>query len=69
MLKLTKDIFVIRVTSNFWVLNTGCGSHICTNVQGLISSRELKKGEVDLRVENRARVAALAIDVGVLYSI
>ena len=48
-------------TSSSWVLDTGCGSHICVNVQGLIRSRALTKGEVDLRVGNGARVAALAV--------
>ncbi|KAK9689862.1 hypothetical protein RND81_09G086800 [Saponaria officinalis] len=38
-----------------WVLDTGCGSHICTNVQGLKRSRKLIKGEVDLHVGNGAR--------------
>ncbi|KAI5419605.1 hypothetical protein KIW84_043680 [Lathyrus oleraceus] len=41
--------------------DTGCGSHICTNVQGLKRSRDLAKGEVDLRVGNGAKVAALAV--------
>ena len=44
-----------------WVLDTGSGSHICTNVQGLKSSRSLAKGEVYLRVGNGARVAALSV--------
>ncbi|WJX77910.1 hypothetical protein P8452_61178 [Trifolium repens] len=60
----TSGIFVIEInlsTSTSWVLDTGCGSHICTNVQDLKESRELAKGEVDLRVGNGARVAALAI--------
>ena len=62
----SSGIFVIEVnlsTSNSasWVLDTGCGSHICGNVQGLRSSRKLAKGEVDLRVGNGARVAALAV--------
>ncbi|CAJ2644822.1 unnamed protein product [Trifolium pratense] len=59
-------IFVIEInlsTSSTWVLDTGCGSHICTNVQGLQKSRDLAKGEVDLRVGNGARVAALAVGV------
>ncbi|KAK2382606.1 hypothetical protein QL285_070128 [Trifolium repens] len=57
-------IFVIEInlsTSASWVLDTGCGSHICTNVQGLTRSRELAKGEVDFRVGNGAKVAALAM--------
>ena len=62
----TSCIYVIEVnlsTSTSWVLDTGCGSHICVNVQGLRSSRSLAKGEVDLRVGNGARIAALAVGV------
>ena len=60
----TSGIYVIEINlSTFvsWVLDTGCGSHICVNVQGLKNSRSLVKGEVDLRVGNGARVAALAV--------
>ncbi|WJX67634.1 hypothetical protein P8452_52084 [Trifolium repens] len=60
----TSGIFVIEInlsTSTSSVLDTGCGSHICTNVQDLKESRELARGEVDLRVGNGARVAALAV--------
>ncbi|KAK8640965.1 hypothetical protein V6N13_008716 [Hibiscus sabdariffa] len=56
-------IYVIDVntaTSSSWVLDTGYGSHICTSVQGLHMRRNLAKGDVDLRVGNGARVAALA---------
>ncbi|KAK9036819.1 hypothetical protein V6N11_021746 [Hibiscus sabdariffa] len=56
-------IYVIDVnmsTSSSWVLDTGCCSHICTSVQGLHTRRNLAKGDVDLRVGNGARVAALA---------
>ena len=62
----TSSIYVIEVnlsTSTSWLLDTGYGSHICVNVHGLRSSRSLVKGEVDLRVGNRARVAALAVGV------
>ena len=57
-------IYVIEVNlsiSTSWVLDTGCASHICINVQGLQRSRTLAKGEVDLRVGNGAKVAALAV--------
>ena len=62
----SSGIYVIEVnvatsSSTSWVLDTGCGSHICINVQGLKKSRTLAKGEVDLRVGNGARVAALAV--------
>ncbi|KAK8694752.1 hypothetical protein V6N13_072297 [Hibiscus sabdariffa] len=63
-------IYVIDVnmsTSSSWVLDTGCGSHICTSVQGLHTRRTLAKGDVDLRVGNGARVAALAVGTYVLY--
>ncbi|KAK8499447.1 hypothetical protein V6N12_012501 [Hibiscus sabdariffa] len=62
-------IYVIDVnmsTSSSWVLDTGCGSHICTSVQGLHMRRNLAKGDVDLRVGNEARVAALAVGTYVL---
>ena len=52
-------IHVIQVnlsTSKSWVLDTGCGSHICVNVQGLKQSRKLAKSEVDLCMANGARV-------------
>ena len=60
----TSGIFVIDIflsTSSSWVLDTGCGSHICLNVQGLKNRRMLEDGEVDLRVGNGAKVAALAV--------
>ena len=44
-----------------WVLDTGCVSHICISMQGLKNPRRLAKGDVDLRVGNKARVAALAV--------
>ncbi|KAK8593532.1 hypothetical protein V6N12_045612 [Hibiscus sabdariffa] len=62
-------IYVIDVNmsiSSSWVLDTGCGSHICTSVQGLHMRRNLAKGDVDLRVGNGARVAALAVGTYVL---
>ncbi|XP_056690010.1 uncharacterized protein [Spinacia oleracea] len=62
--KQFKSINVIEVnlaTTTSWVFDTACGSHIIGNVQGLKRSRSLGKGEVDLRVGNGARVAALAV--------
>ena len=57
-------IYVIEVnlsTSTSWVLDTGCGSHICINVQELQRSKTLAKGEVDLHVGNGAKVSALVV--------
>ncbi|KAJ9558313.1 hypothetical protein OSB04_012927 [Centaurea solstitialis] len=39
--------------SNSWVLETGCGTHICSNCQGLKESRTLKHGELNLIMGNR----------------
>ena len=44
-----------------WVLDTGGGTHICRNMQVLQNRRKLARGEVDLRVGNGAKVAALAV--------
>ena len=44
----TSGMFVIETdivsNNNQWVLDTSCGSHICTNVQGLRNNRQLNKG-------------------------
>ena len=47
-------------TSGIFVTNIHF-SHICTNVQGLRDTRKLDRSEVDLRVGNGARVAAVAV--------
>ncbi|KAG8472690.1 hypothetical protein CXB51_034600 [Gossypium anomalum] len=60
----TSGIYVVDInlpTTTSWVLDTGCGSHICTSVQGLQRSKTLARGDVDLQVGNGARVAALAV--------
>ena len=63
-------IYVIEVNTvsygNLWVLDTGCGSHICTDMQGRRDNKKLTKGESDLRVGNGARVSAVAIGTYVL---
>ncbi|WCJ31560.1 Transposon Ty2-LR1 Gag-Pol polyprotein [Euphorbia peplus] len=64
----SSGIYVVEINltiSSSWVLDTGCGSHICSNVQGLRNRRSLSSGDVDLRVGNGARVHAL--DVGDYY--
>ena len=66
----TSGMFVIEVNivslDNIWLLDTGYGSHICTNMQGLRNSRKLSRGEFDKHVGNGARVATLAIGTYVL---
>ena len=46
-------MFVIEInmsTTNFknWIFDSGCGTHICTDVQDLQVSRRLTSGEIDL---------------------
>nr|GEV66578.1 hypothetical protein [Tanacetum cinerariifolium] len=41
------------MTSDSWVLDTGCGTHICTVLQGLKESMRLKHGELNLVMGNR----------------
>lgn len=51
----------LSVNNTSWVLDTGCGSHICNDLQMMARSRKLDGGETVLRMGNGARVAALAI--------
>lgn len=60
----TSGIFVIEchsISLDTWVLDTGCSSHICNDIQGLRNRRRLVKGDSNLRVGNGAKVAAVAI--------
>src|SRR6187397_2402890 len=57
-------IFVINfnfTSLTSWVLDTGCGSHLCSNSQGLRNARRLEKGEIELRVGNGARIGAVSV--------
>ncbi|GJR51948.1 retrotransposon protein, putative, ty1-copia subclass [Tanacetum coccineum] len=40
-------------TSDSWVLDIGCGTHICVVLQGLKETRRLKHGELNLVMGNR----------------
>ena len=40
--------------STSWILDTGCGSHICSIFQGLKESRRLRRGELNLLMGNQA---------------
>ncbi|TLX69973.1 DDE-type integrase/transposase/recombinase, partial [Labilibacter sediminis] len=40
---------------NSWVLDTGCGFHICCDLQGLKESEEVKHGRISLIMGNRRR--------------
>ncbi|VFQ80235.1 unnamed protein product [Cuscuta campestris] len=57
-------IYVIEVNMSditSWVMDTGCGSHICTSMQNLHECRQLTEGEIQLKVGNGALVYALAV--------
>ena len=58
-------IYVITVNTvspnNTWVYDTGCGSYIWIDMQGLRNRRKLTKGESDFQVGNGARVATAAL--------
>ncbi|KAL0411561.1 UNVERIFIED_CONTAM: Retrovirus-related Pol polyprotein from transposon RE2 [Sesamum latifolium] len=55
-------MFVVEVNMIFnstsWVLDTGCGAHICNNLQVLERSRKLSKDEMVLRLSDGKAVAA-----------
>ena len=57
------DTYLSYRDSASWVLDTRCTSHICNDSQRLTSKRKLRKGEVELRIGNGARVAAMALGV------
>src|SRR5664279_3165236 len=56
-------IYLSGSTSSTWVYDTRSIVHICNSMQGLANSRSMGKDEVDIRVGNRARVAALRVGV------
>ncbi|KAL0378576.1 UNVERIFIED_CONTAM: hypothetical protein Sradi_3163100, partial [Sesamum radiatum] len=59
--------FVIKVNmitnSASWVLDTGCGAHICNDLQVLERSRKLSRDEVVLKLGDGKAVAAEAVGV------
>ncbi|KAK4383112.1 Retrovirus-related Pol polyprotein from transposon RE2 [Sesamum angolense] len=62
-----QGMFVVEVNmvTNFssWVLDTGCGAHICNDLQVLHKSRKLSKDEVVLRLGDGKAVAAEAVGI------
>jgi hypothetical protein len=58
---VTDHIFLADTIINSWVFDTGSVAHICISTQGMIRSRSIERGEVDFRVGNNARVAALTV--------
>jgi hypothetical protein len=64
--KKTSDggIFVIELyafSNNSWVFDTGCGTHLCNDLQVLRKARELREGQMVLHVGNGANVTVEAV--------
>ncbi|KAL0405223.1 UNVERIFIED_CONTAM: hypothetical protein Slati_3836200 [Sesamum latifolium] len=59
------SMFVVEVNmisnSASWVLDTGCGAHICNNLQVLERSRKLSKDEIVLRLGDGKAVTMEAV--------
>ena len=61
----TSGMFMIELhstsTATSWVLDTGCGTHICSDMQGLRQSKKLKHGELNLIMGNKHKSAITRI--------
>ena len=61
------DLLVIEtnliIFSSFsWILDFDSSVHLCASMQDLEKIRRLREGEITLRVGNRAKVTAIAIE-------
>ena len=59
MLILESNLTISSASS--WVLDSGSSAHLCTSMQDLEESKRLRNGEIILRIENGARVTAVAV--------
>ena len=55
---IIKSNLTVSSTSS-WILNSSSSIHIYTSMQDLIGSRRLRKGDMTLRISNRAKIDAL----------
>src|SRR4051812_6834858 len=55
------DIYLHDAPNSSWVYDTGSVIHICNLLKGLVRTRSIARGKVDIRVGNKARVAALEV--------
>ena len=55
------DIYLANIPSSSWVFDTGSVVHIGNSMQGLVRTRRVAQGEIDIRVGNKARDAALEV--------
>ena len=57
------DIYLADPLNSSWVYDTGSVLHICNSLQGLVRTRSVARGEVEIRVGNKARVATLEVQL------
>jgi hypothetical protein len=55
------EINIAVSSSDSWVFDTGLMIHTCKSLQELSLTKRFTKGELDVRVDNGAKVAAIAI--------
>jgi hypothetical protein len=55
------EINIAVSSSDSWVFDTGLMIHTCKLLQGLSLTRRFAKGELDVHVDNGAKVAAIAV--------
>ena len=55
------DIYLAHIPSISWVFDTRLVVHICNSMQGLVRTRRVAQGEIDIRVGNKARVVVLEV--------
>ena len=49
-------------SASSWIFDSGSRAHLCTFMQDLEESRRLRDGDMILRIENGARVVAVAVE-------
>jgi hypothetical protein len=54
-------IYIVVSSGDSWVFDTGLMIHTCKSLQGLSPIRIFAKGELDVRIGNGAKVAAIAV--------
>ena len=55
------DIYLANIPSSSWVFDTGSVVHIGNSMQGLVRTRRVAQGEIDITDSKKARVAALEV--------
>jgi hypothetical protein len=56
------EINIALSSSDSWIFDIRSMIHTCKSLQGLSLTRRFAKGELDVRVDNGAKVVAIAVD-------